>query len=60
MSRGRPWTVGSGGEGTGISRVVAVVVEDGDGDVVVEVCLEGFRRVERRERGVVVGFLFRA
>lgn len=52
--------MGSGGEGTGISRVVAVVVEDGDGDVVVEVCLEGFRRVERRERGVVVGFLFRA
>lgn len=35
--------MGSGGGGTGISRVGAVVFEDcGDGDVVVEVCLEGF------------------
>lgn len=65
MSRERLWAVGSGGWGVGISRVLrlfGMVVGGGDGVFVVVVVLEeGFRRVEQRGRGVVVGvgFFFR-
>ena len=63
MSRGRPWVVGSGGGGVGISRVLrllGLVVGGGDGVVVVVVVLEeGFRRVKRPGRGAMVGFFFR-